>query len=277
MSINLKAAVSALCLTTALTCGVFAQTDKPTYFTSDGSQAAAKVVYEYKPDSLFQVNVQQGFVSDIAFKQGETITYIGAGDTKRWLIDQATVAGQDHLYIKPLAPGIQTNMIVNTTERSYRLYLVSVSQNYTPIVQFSFPDDTSFHDLVKAPLPWKNKEEKDYYDIFMEKRDGAYVPKKTNNHYAVKKHGNVAPDMYPTAIFDDGTRTYIQMNPNNKYDMPVLYNLDEDKKIDLVNYRFKGDYLVADRVFTRARLFYSNKTWIDIVASKTPYTGGERD
>lgn len=65
--------------------------DKSTYFTGDGDCTAAKVVYDYKPDSLFQVNAQMGFVSDIQLKPGEKITYIGAGDTKRWLIDQSAM------------------------------------------------------------------------------------------------------------------------------------------------------------------------------------------
>ena len=73
--------------------------DKSTYFTGDGDCEAAKVVYDYKPDSLFQVNAQMGFVSDIQLKPGEKINYIGAGDTKRWLIDKATVGSAEHIYI----------------------------------------------------------------------------------------------------------------------------------------------------------------------------------
>ena len=42
--------------------------DKSTYFTGDGDCTAAKVVYDYKPDSLFQVNAQMGFVSDVQLK-----------------------------------------------------------------------------------------------------------------------------------------------------------------------------------------------------------------
>ena len=43
--------------------------DKSTYFTGDGDCTAAKVVYDYKPDSLFQVNAQMGFVSDVLAKR----------------------------------------------------------------------------------------------------------------------------------------------------------------------------------------------------------------
>ncbi len=271
-SICSKLLVLTLLSTAICTGGTFAA-DKSTYFTSDGNNAAAKVVYEYKPDSLFQVNVQMGFLSDVAFKKGETITYIGAGDTKRWLIDQATVDGTAHLYLKPLAPGIQTNMIVNTDQHSYRLYLVSVTSNYTPIVQFSFPETTSMQAMLDHPLPWKDKAEKEYFDLYMEKDGTGYVPKDINRKYTLKDHGDVTKDMEPLEIFDDGTRTYIKIRPSNKYDMPVLYNV-KDNKIELVNYRIKNGFIIADRVFTKARLFFGPKTWLDIVSADTSYQGG---
>lgn len=253
--------------------------DKSTYMTSDGDCTAAKVVYEYKPDSLFNVNVQMGFISDIQLKAGEKVINIDAGDTKRWLIDQATVGGTAHVYIKPLAPGIQTNMIINTEQHSYRLYLVSVSENYTPIVQFVFPEESSFRKLVEKPLPWKNKEEKNYYDVYMtQTKSGQYVEKKINKKYKVKKHGQLETSLYPSAIFDDGIHTYIQMPRSNKYDLPTLYNVDDSNKLTLVNYRVKNGYIIADRVFRKARLCYSTKTYLDIMPSGdgSIYRGGDK-
>lgn len=271
---NLSRLLLVLCCTSTLSASAMAM-DKPTYFTSDGNNAAAKVVYEYKPDSLFQVNAQMGFVSDVALRKGESITYIGAGDTKRWLIDQASVDGTTHLYIKPLAAGIQTNMIVNTDTHSYRLYLVSVTENYTPIIQFSFPEDSSLQQQLHKPLPWKDSAEKEYFDLYMEKdkTGSGYVPKTINRNYAVTRHGHVEAAMYPSEIFDDGTRTYIKIKPSNTYDLPVLYNI-KDNRIELVNYRIKNNCIIADRVFTKARLFFGPKTWLDIVPADSHYKGG---
>ena len=64
---------------------------------------------------------------------------------------------------------------------------------------------------------------------------------------------------------DDGVRTYIEM-PKNRYDLPVLYNVDDmdDEKLTLVNYRIKGKYYIADRVFNHARLQYTSKLYVDI-------------
>ena len=271
---KLKRTALLLALTCCISTAFAADEAKSTYDTSDGSCSAAKVVYEYKPDSLFRVNVQMGYVTDIALKPGESVTYLGAGDTKRWLIDQASVGSTSHIYIKPLAKGISTNMIINTNQRTYRLYLVSVTSNYTPIVEFSFPDE-AFQKMMARPLPWKSKEEKLFYDIYMEKKNGAYALKKLNRKYKVKKHGKLEKTLYPTEIFDDGTRTYILMPQSNKYDLPVLYNVDYEDKMTLVNYRIKNGYIIADRVFRRARLCYTPKTYLDILPSDDLYGGAE--
>lgn len=265
--------ISSLCL--LLTTTIYGA-DKSTYMTSDGNNSAAKVVYEYKDSSFFQVKATMGFISDIAFKSGEKITYIGGGDSKRWLIDQATVGTTPHLYIKPLAPGIESNLIVNTDRHSYHLYIVSTPNEYTPIVEFTYPEDTasSFQAMVEKPLPWKNKAEKTYFDIYTVEKDGHYIPKKLNRKYELKKHGDLDNSLLPEEIFDDGTRTYIKMPKSNKYDMPVIYNM-QDNKPALVNYRIRDGYIIADRVFRKARLFYTPKTYADIEPSDSIYQGGE--
>ena len=129
--------------------------------------------------------------------------------------------------------------------------------------------------MMARPLPWKSKEEKLFYDIYMEKKDGAYALKKLNRKYKVKKHGKLEKTLYPTEIFDDGTRTYILMPQSNKYDLPVLYNVDYENKMTLVNYRIKNGYIIADRVFRKARLCYTPKTYLDILPSDELYGGAE--
>ena len=163
-------------------------------------------------------------------------------------------------------------MIINTDAHSYRLYLVSVSENYTPIVQFSFPDE-SFRKALAAPLPWKNKEEKKYFDIYTVKKGNTYVPKDINRKYEIHKHGSLDVSVLPSEIFDDGIHTYINMPKSNKYDQPTLYNV-QDGKLTLVNYRICDGYIIADRVFTKARLCYTSKSYVDITPSDSIYKGG---
>lgn len=256
---------SILLLASLIGCGQLYAEDQEYYSVADGTPHASKTTYEFKPDSLFEVHTKKGYVTDIKLKPGEFITYLGAGDTVRWLIDQSSVAGTTHVYIKPLASGIQTNMIINTGSHSYRL-LIDEGAGFTPIVEFAFPQEEMKRQLLTKPV--LTKEEQHFNDIYMTKNEsGRRVLKNINRYYKIKKHGSFSDDMLPTEIFDDGTRTYYKMPQSNKYDLPTLY-LVEDGKLSLVNYRVRGEYFVADRVFERARLQYSQKRYIEILPEK---------
>ncbi|MBQ7416578.1 MAG: TrbG/VirB9 family P-type conjugative transfer protein, partial [Acidaminococcaceae bacterium] len=122
--------------------GYAAEWQKPVYVPSDGQSKGARVTYEYKVDSLFRVNTKLGYVNDIELKPGEMVTHIVGGDTKRWMIDKAVVGNVQHVYIKPIEPNIETNIIVNTNQRAYRLYVVT-GENYDPLISFTFPDSPS--------------------------------------------------------------------------------------------------------------------------------------
>ncbi len=258
------ALLTALLLTAS--CNLSFAEDQEYYAASDGTANGSKITYEFKPDSLFEVHAKRGYIVDIKLKPGETITYLAAGDTTRWLIDQSTVAGVTHVYIKPLEERITTNMVINTSSHSYRI-LIDEGNGFTPIIEFSFPKE----DMQKALLttPVLTKEQEKFQDIYMTKEaSGQRVLKKINKLYEIKKHGSFGEDMLPVEIFDDGIRTYYKMPKSNKYDLPTLYLVEDDNKLSLVNYRVRGEYFIADRVFEKARLKYSAKKYIDIVPKK---------
>ncbi len=265
---KLQKKISLVLLTALLSgaCVMAHAEDQEYYSVSDGTPHAAQTTYEFKPDSLFEVHTKRGYIVDIKLKPGETITYMAAGDTTRWLIDQSTVAGITHVYIKPLEKNIMTNMVINTSTHSYRL-LIDEGNGFTPIVQFSFPQEDMQKALLKNPV--LSKEEKEFSDIYMTKqKSGRRVLKKINKNYEIKKHGKFGDDMLPTEIFDDGVRTYYKMPKSNKYDLPTLYLVEDGNKLSLVNYRVRGQYFIADRVFEKARLKYSSTRYIDIVPKK---------
>ena len=58
------------------------------------------------------------------------------------------------------------------------------------------------------------------------------------------------------------------MPKSNKYDLPTRYLVEDGNKLSLVNYRVRGQYFIADRVFEKARLKYSSTRYIDIVPKK---------
>ena len=226
--------------------GMASEWQKAIYNPSDGSSKGARVTYLYKDDSLFRVNTKLGFVNDIELRPGETVTHIAGGDTKRWLIDKAVVGNVQHVYIKPIEPGIDTNIIINTNQRAYRLYVVA-SDDYDPLVSFTFPDSPSVNRL-RVP-----------------EDDMPLHGERVNRNYEIRIKKKADRSLVPLEIFDDGQQTFIRMSKDNKYDLPVLYSIDpwNKKNISMVNYRVHGDYFIADGVFPHGRLFYQQKFSID--------------
>lgn len=237
-------------LMTGLLCSVMAcshtYAQKPVYAQDDAVRVGSRVTYDYYADSLFHVNTKLGFVTDIELKPGETITYIAGGDTTRWLIDKAMVANVQHVYIKPVEKDIKTNVIVNTNLHSYRLE-VSSGENYDPLITFRFPEKESSYDNIASRYSSSSSVVKKNFD------------------YRIKAKKNADVSLMPVEIFDDGTKTYIRMPDDNKYDLPVIYNIDpwDGKTLSMVNYRRQGDYFVVDRVMEHGRLFYHQKFYVD--------------
>lgn len=236
------------------------------YQVSDGKQVAAELQYDYYDNSLYCINVKTGYVTDIILHEGEN--FIGAigGDTTQWMIDKAKVGNTTHIYIKPLVDSARTNIVINTDKRSYR-FIVTSENYYNPIVKFNFPEEAAAK--RKAEIQKRNKptkEEQEFMNIFTENKNGEVILKDMNYKYETKANNKkLAKEICPKKIFDDGVRTYIEM-PKNRYDLPVLYNVDDmdDEKVTLVNYRIKGKYYIADRVFNHARLQYTSKLYVDI-------------
>lgn len=231
--------------------GYAAEWQKPVYVPSDGQSKGARVTYEYKVDSLFRVNTKLGYVNDIELKPGEMVTHIVGGDTKRWMIDKAVVGNVQHVYIKPIEPNIETNIIVNTNQRAYRLYVVT-GENYDPLISFTFPDSPS--PAYSAPRRTREAD-----------MDVRLYGKNINRNYEIRVKKKADKALIPLEIFDDGRQTFIRMSKENRYDLPVLYNIDpwDKKNITMVNYRVQGEYFVADGVYPQGRLFYRQNFWID--------------
>lgn len=237
---------------------------KALYHMHDSQEIGATSIYEYHPTSVYTIDTSKNYIADVELHPKETIQYIGGGDTVQWLIDTSIVNQTPHLYIKPLKEGIRTNIVVNTTHHTYHLALRST--NHYSLVSFTYPEDIqrAMQEELKKPI-YTSKAEKEFLDTHtMAAIDGTTVVKPLNYKYTIKNH-KVDKESMPLEIYDDGTRTYFKIPAQSKYNFPTLYLVDAKGKLLLVNYRVIGSYLVADRVFTKARLIFSPTEYLDVI------------
>lgn len=238
-----------------------ANEQKAVYQMEDADLVASQFNFEYYPESLYNINCQVGYITDIALKPGDVVTHIAAGDTAQWMVDSATLGNVTHVYVKPLVKDIDTNFIITTNKHVYRLELTS-SDFYIPIVKWRFSkEEAELAATIKKAKENRNNSNNDTKVKFAKLRVHNYA-------YEIKKKKHIEPDFCPTAIYDDGVRTYIRMPKSNKYDLPVLYTVDRENKMTLVNYRVKDNVFIADRCFTHARLVFGKKMSLDFVPIK---------
>lgn len=220
--------------------------------------------FAWTPRGLHAVTTAPGRVTDIVLEPGEALVGSGpvaAGDTARWVIGQsesgAGAARRVHVLVKPTAPDLATNLIVNTDRRTYRLELRSTAAAWTPSVSWRYPPG-ELTALAGAPATAAPAGAQGGART----GPGAAVildpapaePSMDALNFAWRIEGR-AP-FRPLRVFDDGRRTYIDFPPQiARREMPPLFVLpDRGEAPLLVNVRVRGTRMIVDRVPRRAEL-----------------------
>lgn len=204
--------------------------------------SGSKTIFTYKDTAIYEVTAAIDHVTDIQLKPGETITTLPtAGDTVRWSVG-VMKSGQvpvevTHMIIKPLDDNVETNLVVTTDQHVYQLRLRSGSF-HMPAVSWNYPED--FEEKLKQEI-----KRDDTQETTVRPDDLRFTYEIDGDDYSWK----------PIRVFDDGTKTFIQMPKNMRVtDAPALFLLEEESEPLLVNYRVKGDYYIVDRLFECAEL-----------------------
>jgi type IV secretion system protein VirB9 len=210
-------------------------------------------------------------VTDLTLGRSETVTDVATGDSERWLIEVAGGGNPQepvpHVLIKPKDAPLRTNLVIMTTQHTYRLNLVARrGDDFTQAAGFYFPKE-----LLAASAAAK-KEAGDPKPSAPRSLIADLGSRELNLNYQVS-----GPDVpfRPLRAFDDGTHTYLQMPAGMKAnEAPALLVATPSGDNALVNYRIAGSYYVIDRLFDQAVLLAGVGNSRDRVS--ITYTGGPR-
>ena len=211
----------------------------------NSANSQSKIVYAYTPDSIFVVYGAPGRVIDVQLQPGEKLSGpVIAGDTTRWVVGSA-MSTTTHILIKPIQPGLETNIIITTDRHVYHLLARSLSRGFTPVVAWTYPHNEMAQFDIYNP-------ENEGGDAVQSADRGGIAAERLNFKYKIKPEEDYS--WTPVRVFDDGRKTYIQMGTEMKNtEAPVLF-VQGKEGLNLVNYRMKGDYYVVDRLFETAEL-----------------------
>jgi type IV secretion system protein VirB9 len=238
---------------------VKAVTERSVQRASDAIAARGQILFTYTPGSIYEIETATFHETALQLQPGESLTGQGlptAGDTARWTI-AATKSGTPPtesvvLIVKPLDADLETNMTITTNRRLYTVILKSSERTYMPLVGWLYPQDAA-----------RELEEK---DLAAKKADlqgeALTVPPEELNFNCTVAGSRVA--WRPLRAYDDGTKTYLQMNPEmGSYEAPAIFIMD-GKTPMLVNFRVKHSIYIVDRLFDKAQLRVGPKSAVDI-------------
>ena len=179
-------------------------------------------VTSYVPDAVYRLRGYVGFEIDLEFEAGETFTGLGAGD-----LDSLTFAAQaNHLFLKPKASGIATNLTVLTSRRTYHFdYRVTArppdpdGQDVIYVLRFSYPPPT-------APEPETMR---------------AKPARRGRPPLATSNTGTAAARPQTRAAWDDGVHTQLRFGAQQE--LPAIFVRNEDGSESLVNFSMEDGEL----------------------------------
>lgn len=204
------------------------------------AQGNSTMTFAYSPTQLYKIYCRRGYLTDLEFRKGETIQFVGGGDTAGWAVSSATVDGVPHLYIKPVVEVSTTNLIVTTDKRSYQLIIHSADW-YNPMVTWTYAAEDR-----QNMLRTQQKEE-------ALRTTSVNVSSVENLDFSYKVKGKNA-EYRPEMVFSDGMHVYLKFKKIPQRQVPIFIQEKGNRMMTLINYQQKDDYYIIDAPFDKAQL-----------------------
>jgi P-type conjugative transfer protein TrbG len=204
--------------------------------------------YTYEDKALFSIDTAPMRVTDLVLERGETlVSQPTAGDAARWVISVVPGEAQTHVFVKPLRPGLRTNLTLTTTRRTYFLELSSHGDGtYMAGVEWQYPgDDAARHQEALAQAERERQGATAVADLQALRFD-----------YRIQVAAG-DPSWKPTMVFDDGRKTFIRFPrriTGSASPILLIPRTGTTKDAKYVNYRVKNDLYVVDYLFDSAEL-----------------------
>lgn len=171
----------------------------------------------YDANQVVQLQVASGFQLTVEFAPGERIENIAVGDGSAWQVTPNKRG--DRMFVKALAMGVTTNLTVLTDARTYNFELMPA---YGPLPDMPFDVRFTYAEPAVARI-----------DAIGKPAEGRY-----------KLSG--AKPLRPTAISDDGAKTYIEFATDRP--LPAVFAVDDAGREMLVDGAMRDGQYVIDAV-----------------------------
>jgi type IV secretion system protein VirB9 len=215
-------------------------------------------VAPYRPDVVYRLRGYVGYQIDITFASGERFAGLGVGDSKGLTF----AAAANHLFLKPRAAHVATNLTVLTNRRTYLFEYEADPARPDP----GGADVIYALRFEYAPMPARagSLERSRVERALVEAR--SFRARNYDYWYCG------APSLKPVAAWDDGVQTTLVFGVHAE--LPAIFALNEDGSESLVNFDVQAGRIVVQRV--ARRLIVRRGKLAGCVVDKAFAGGGER-
>jgi type IV secretion system protein VirB9 len=190
----------------------------------------------YDGEQVYRLRGFVGYQIDLEFEEGESFVGLGAGD-----IEGLSYFGQDnHLFLKPKAARVATNLTVLTNRRHYQF-------DYAALSQQSIVNDPDVIFALRFTYPaTPSKSAADAAAKQIDSELGLASAQRRQN-FDYWYCGGAA--LRPVFASDDGVHTRLRFAANA--DLPAIFVRNEDSSESLLNYSMSGGDVIVHRVARR--------------------------
>lgn len=224
----------------------------PSDYTAKTDPRVRTVLYD--PDRVYTLTGVPGYQIDLEFEAGEVFVGLGAGD-----VEGLSFTAQDnHLFLKPRAARVSTNVTVLTNRRHYFFDYVTRPTRSPPrsrellySLRFTYP-----------PPPGAAAARR----IEQALKEAGSRPENLDYWYC-------GPDsLQPLAVRDDGVHTRLRFGARSE--LPALFVQNDDGTESLLNYSLEDGEVIVHRVVRR--LILRRGRLAGCIVNKHFTGGGER-
>lgn len=211
---------------------------------------------DYNAEAVYRLRGFVGYQIDLEFESGETFQGLGAGDVE----GLAFAAQRNHLFIKPRANGVRTNLTVLTSRRAYRF-------EYTALAGGPDSDPAEVVFALRFRYPASLEDSQSVAGADMERR----VNEDLETEILNRDYWYCGPSgLKPLKVEDDGVHTRMRFDP--RAELPALFVRTEDGSESLLNFNVEHGEVVVHRV---ARQFVLRRgTLVGCIVNKGFMSGG---
>src|SRR5271169_3020776 len=164
----------------------------------------------YAADEVYRLQGYVGFQIDLEFERGETFVGLGAGD-----VESLTFAAQDnHLFLKPAAAGVDTNLTVLTTRRTYHFEYLARARR---------PEDSQAEVVYALRFVYPAPPAAERIADVVERRLSQAAAQRAHNlDYGYCGSAGLKPE----SAWDDGVQTRLRFGA--RQELPAIFVSNED-------------------------------------------------